>query len=68
MACSIIWRIPFTRPYRNMASVCDEMLLLETIICDHEMALVRVENKAQTSTRHWVESPGDPRRTTLSWR
>lgn len=31
---------------RNMAAVCDEMLLLETIICDHEMALVRVEDES----------------------
>jgi len=31
---------------RNMASVCDEMLLLETIICDHEMALVRAEDES----------------------
>jgi SAM-dependent methyltransferase len=31
---------------RNMASVCDEMVLLETIICDHELALVRVEDES----------------------
>jgi SAM-dependent methyltransferase len=31
---------------RNMAAVCDEMLLLETIICDHELALVRVEDES----------------------
>jgi SAM-dependent methyltransferase len=31
---------------RSMAAVCDEMLLLETIICDHEMALVRVEDES----------------------
>jgi SAM-dependent methyltransferase len=31
---------------RNMTAVCDEMLLLETIICDHEMALVRVEDES----------------------
>ena len=31
---------------RNMASVCGEMLLLETIICDHESALVRVEDES----------------------
>jgi len=31
---------------RNMAAVCDEMLLLETIICDHEKALVRVEDES----------------------
>jgi hypothetical protein len=29
-----------------MASVCDDLLLLETIICDHEMALVRVEDES----------------------
>jgi hypothetical protein len=31
---------------RNMESVCDELLLLETIICDHEMALVRMEDES----------------------
>jgi SAM-dependent methyltransferase len=31
---------------RNMESVCDEMLLLETIICDHELPLVRVEDES----------------------
>lgn len=31
---------------RNMASVCDELLLLETIICDHESALVKVEDES----------------------
>jgi len=31
---------------RNMESVCDEMLLLETIICDHELALVRMEDES----------------------
>jgi len=31
---------------RNMAAVCGEMLVLETIICDHEMALVRVEDES----------------------
>jgi SAM-dependent methyltransferase len=31
---------------RNMADLCDEMLLLETIICDHETALVRVEDES----------------------
>lgn len=31
---------------RNMESVCDEMLLLETIICDHQMALVRTEDES----------------------
>ena len=31
---------------RNMESVCDEMLLLETIICDHQLALVRMEDES----------------------
>jgi SAM-dependent methyltransferase len=31
---------------RNMESVCDETLLLETIICDHELPLVRVEDES----------------------
>ena len=31
---------------RNMESVCDEMLLLETIICDHELPLVRMEDES----------------------
>jgi SAM-dependent methyltransferase len=31
---------------RNMESVCDEMLLLETIICDHQSAIVRVEDES----------------------
>ncbi|MBV9608205.1 MAG: class I SAM-dependent methyltransferase [Acidobacteria bacterium] len=41
---------------RNMAAACGEMLLLETIICDHTMPLLRLEdeylaaNEALTST------------------
>lgn len=31
---------------RNMESVCDEMLLLETIICDHQLPVVRVEDES----------------------
>ena len=31
---------------RNMESVCDEMLLLETIICDHKLPIVRVEDES----------------------
>jgi SAM-dependent methyltransferase len=31
---------------RNMEAVCDEMLLLETIICDHQSAIVRVEDES----------------------
>jgi Protein of unknown function (DUF1698) len=31
---------------RNLESVCDELLLLETIICDHELPLVRVEDES----------------------
>jgi SAM-dependent methyltransferase len=31
---------------RNMESVCDEMLLLETIICDHRLPVVRVEDES----------------------
>lgn len=31
---------------RNMESVCEEMLLLETIICDHKLALVRMEDES----------------------
>ena len=31
---------------RNMESVCDEMLVLETIICDHYLALVRMEDES----------------------
>ena len=30
---------------RNLESVCDELMLLETIICDHELPLVRVEDE-----------------------
>lgn len=50
---------------RNMESVCDEMLLLETIICDQQLALVRMEDEstdmnqalggiAGRPTPHWV--------------
>src|SRR5581483_6743421 len=41
---------------RNMASACDEMLLLETIVCDHTAPLLRMEdeylaaNEALTTT------------------
>ena len=31
---------------RNMESVCDEMLLLETIVCDHQLAMVRMEDES----------------------
>ena len=31
---------------RNMEAVCDELLLLETIICDHELPIVRVEDES----------------------
>jgi SAM-dependent methyltransferase len=31
---------------RNMAAVCDELLLLETMICDHTLPLVRVEDES----------------------
>lgn len=31
---------------RNMESVCDELLLLETIICDHQLPVVRVEDES----------------------
>jgi len=30
---------------RNLESVCDELLLLETIICDHELPLLRIEDE-----------------------
>jgi len=36
---------------RNMASVCDEMLLLETIICDHELPVVRIEDESKDSNQ-----------------
>ena len=31
---------------RNLESVCDEMLLLETIICDHRLPIVRMEDES----------------------
>ncbi len=31
---------------RNLESVCEDMLLLETIICDHRLALVRTEDES----------------------
>lgn len=36
---------------RNMASVCDELLLLETIICDHELPIVRIEDESKDSNQ-----------------
>lgn len=30
---------------RNLESVCDDLMLLETIICDHELPLVRAEDE-----------------------
>lgn len=30
---------------RNLESVCNELMLLETIICDHELPLLRVEDE-----------------------
>ena len=32
---------------RNMASVCDELLLLESIICDHDLPIVRIEDESK---------------------
>lgn len=31
---------------RNMASVCKELLLLETIVCDHTLPLVRIDDES----------------------
>jgi len=31
---------------RNLQSICDDFLLLETIICDHELPLVRAEDES----------------------
>lgn len=31
---------------RNMESICDEMLLLETIICDHQLPIVRMDDES----------------------
>jgi SAM-dependent methyltransferase len=36
---------------RNMASVCDELLLLETVICDHELPIVRIEDESKDSNQ-----------------
>lgn len=36
---------------QNMASVCDELFLLETIICDHELPVVRVEDESKDSNQ-----------------
>ncbi|HMK23990.1 MAG TPA: class I SAM-dependent methyltransferase [Terriglobales bacterium] len=36
---------------QNMASVCDELLLLETIICDHKLPIVRIEDESKDSNQ-----------------
>jgi hypothetical protein len=36
---------------RNLESVCDELLLLETIVCDHELPLVRVVDETLASNQ-----------------
>ncbi len=36
---------------QNMASVCDELLLLETIICDHELPVVRIEDESKDANQ-----------------
>jgi SAM-dependent methyltransferase len=35
------------RAIRNMASICDQMLLLETIVTDHVSAIVRIEDESK---------------------
>jgi SAM-dependent methyltransferase len=36
---------------RNIASVCQEMLLLETIICDHTLPIVLIEDESMSSNQ-----------------
>ncbi len=36
---------------RNIAAVCREILLLETIVCDHPMAILRIEDETLSSNQ-----------------
>ena len=36
---------------RNVAAVCREILLLETIVCDHPMAILRIEDETLSSNQ-----------------